>query len=150
MAKKITLILLLAVLCFPKISKAQSASEGQFEPREALATIFYTGAFGAVLGLSTLSFVDRPSAHLKNIMIGGALGIILGVGYVAWEASTSSSPITENLYQSRIKNDHKKKIAGLSLFDLYDKSSGPSYYPGQYSFNTEPLQFGMRFTIPSI
>lgn len=34
---------------------------------------------GAVLGLSTLSFVDKPSKNLKNIVIGGALGLIAGV-----------------------------------------------------------------------
>jgi hypothetical protein len=144
-----TIIAILFVIFLTPNAKAQSASEDQFQPREALATIFYTGAFGAVLGLSTLSFVDQPSAHLKNIMIGGALGIILGVGYVAWEASTSSTPITDNLYQSNVSYK-EMKIAGKSLMDLYDKSSGPSYYPGQYTFAQEPLQLGMRFTIPSI
>jgi hypothetical protein len=38
------------------------------------------GLGGAVLGLSTLSFVDEPSENLKNVVVGGALGLIVGVG----------------------------------------------------------------------
>ncbi len=48
------------------------------------------GAGGAILGLSTLSFVDKPTKHLKNIWIGGAIGIIVGVGVVAWNQATKS------------------------------------------------------------
>ena len=43
-----------------------------------------TGAMGAILGLSTLSFVEEPSEHLKNIYMGASLGVILGVSYVAY------------------------------------------------------------------
>ena len=42
------------------------------------------GAAGGVIGLSTLSFVDEPEDHLDNIMVGAALGIIIGVGWVAY------------------------------------------------------------------
>ena len=43
-----------------------------------------SGAVGAVLGLSTLAFVDNPSNHLKNIAVGGAVGIVVGVGVVVF------------------------------------------------------------------
>ena len=48
------------------------------------------GLAGAVLGLSTLSFVEKPGDHLKNIMYGAAIGIIIGVVYVAYSQATKS------------------------------------------------------------
>lgn len=41
------------------------------------------GVGGAILGLSTLSFYDKPSKNLANIWTGAALGIIGGVVIVA-------------------------------------------------------------------
>ena len=49
-----------------------------------LMTVGFTGLAGGVIGLSTLSFIDRPGDHLSNIVVGTALGIILGVGLVAY------------------------------------------------------------------
>ncbi len=46
-------------------------------------TVFAIGAAGAILGLSTLSFVEKPKDHLKNILVGGSIGIIAGVVVVA-------------------------------------------------------------------
>lgn len=45
------------------------------------------GAAGAVLGLSTLSFVKRPSKHLANIWTGAAIGVIVGVVFVAYNSA---------------------------------------------------------------
>ncbi len=45
------------------------------------------GAAGAVLGLSTLSFVDKPSQHLSNVWTGAAIGIIAGVIFVAYNSA---------------------------------------------------------------
>lgn len=58
-------------------------------------TVAAIGGFGAVLGLSTLSFVDEPSEHLKNIVVGGAIGVIVGVGVVAFKQAT----VSKDLYQ---------------------------------------------------
>lgn len=57
--------------------------------RDAL-TVVAMGTVGAVLGLSTLSFVEEPKEHLKNIVVGGAIGIIIGVGIVAWGQASKS------------------------------------------------------------
>lgn len=54
-----------------------------------------TAVGGAVLGLSTLSFVDEPGDHLKNILVGAAIGIILGVGLVAYMAATKNKDLYE-------------------------------------------------------
>lgn len=49
------------------------------------------GAAGAVLGLSTLSFVDKPSKHISNIWTGAAIGVIVGVIFVAYNSATKGS-----------------------------------------------------------
>ena len=46
-----------------------------------------TGSMGAILGLSTLSFVDEPSEHLKNVYMGASIGIIIGVSFVAYQTA---------------------------------------------------------------
>lgn len=51
--------------------------------RNDLLLVAAAGAGGAVLGLSTLSFYDKPSKNLSNIWMGAALGIIGGVIFVA-------------------------------------------------------------------
>ena len=48
-----------------------------------MVIIAATGGAGLILGLSTLSFVEEPGDHLKNIVVGGALGVIIGVAIVA-------------------------------------------------------------------
>ena len=55
-----------------------------------IITVVALGGTGAILGLSTLSFVEEPSEHLRNILVGGAVGIIIGVGVVAWMQATKS------------------------------------------------------------
>lgn len=49
------------------------------------------GAAGAVLGLSTLSFMDKPSKHISNIWTGAALGVIAGVIFVAYNSAQKGS-----------------------------------------------------------
>ena len=84
-----------------------------------LSLVLGAGIAGAVIGLSTLSFVDKPSDHMKNISIGGAVGIVLGVGIaIANQASksqtviTQSTPIDSNLSESLARLDFSnQKIA---------------------------------------
>jgi hypothetical protein len=56
-----------------------------------ITIVISSGVVGAVLGLSTLSFVDKPSEHLKNVAIGGAVGIVIGVGAVIFNQASRSS-----------------------------------------------------------
>ena len=70
---------------------AQSGSEGVWDESVSdLSMVGGMGLGGAVLGLSTLSFVEEPKDHLKNILIGGAFGVIVGVGFVAWQQASKS------------------------------------------------------------
>jgi hypothetical protein len=61
-----------------------------------LMLITFAGLGGAVLGLSTLSFVEQPEKKLKNIVTGGALGIIAGVLFVAYKQATDTTGILED------------------------------------------------------
>lgn len=63
------------------------------------------GAAGAILGLSTLSFVDKPSKHVSNIWTGAAIGVIAGVIFVAYNSAQKGS---EELQSSREFNSHER------------------------------------------
>lgn len=102
--KKIFLIsLILTIFSLQTRAFAQDAAAGGDAGGDPLLddamTDVYTvagiGAMGAILGLSTLSFVEEPKEHLKNILIGGSIGVIVGVGVVAWRTATKSKDIYE-------------------------------------------------------
>lgn len=63
------------------------------------------GVGGAILGLSTLSFVDKPSKHLSNIWTGAALGVIAGVIFVAYNSAQRG---TEDLQSSSEFNSFER------------------------------------------
>lgn len=81
----------LATLCF-----AQNAGGGGdidelvADTKNDLLVVVGGGLAGAILGLSTLSFVEEPKEHTRNIIVGASIGIIAGVGYVAFSQATKS------------------------------------------------------------
>lgn len=78
----------------PSIAQAQDedSSEDIVKTTQAdIMTVAGAGAAGAILGLSTLSFVDKPSKHLSNIWTGAAIGVIAGVIFVAYNSATKGS-----------------------------------------------------------
>lgn len=58
------------------------------DTKNDLLTVVGGGLAGAILGLSTLSFVDEPKEHTNNIVVGASLGIIAGVAFVALSQAT--------------------------------------------------------------
>lgn len=74
------------------------------QTKSDLYIITAAGLSGAVLGLSTLSFVDEPSKHWSNVWTGAAIGIIGGVVYVAYRQAFgpggmwSDAPVPEENY----------------------------------------------------
>ncbi len=122
---KMILISLLLLFSGPFTRANTSYSE---ETLDDFMTVLGLGGAGAVIGLSTLSFVDRPSEELKNIMVGGSIGIIAGVAVVAWEQATKSnvmytfSPKSgENLTTFERKLWHEECHAALQTKDLQQK-----------------------------
>lgn len=94
MKKYITIItFLMASLLGPQSLFAQEGGGDTSALQDSLTDVYIvtgTTLFGAIMGLSTLSFVDEPSEHLDNIVTGGAIGIIIGVGIVAMNQATKS------------------------------------------------------------
>jgi hypothetical protein len=61
------------------------------ESMQDLSIVGGMGIAGAVIGLSTLSFSEEPSEDLRNILVGAAIGVILGVGIVAYKQATKTN-----------------------------------------------------------
>ena len=83
------------------------------------------GAAGAVIGLSTLSFVDEPSKHFKNVAVGGAIGIVMGVGYVIFSQATKSTssigqsiPMNEDKFISMSKKEFSEYKIAQNYFQV--------------------------------
>lgn len=91
--KTLRVILLTISLLSPLFASAQQSEDIIGDSLKDITTVAVMGATGAVLGLSTLSFVDEPKDHLKNILVGGALGIIVGVGFVAYNQASQSQQV---------------------------------------------------------
>jgi hypothetical protein len=60
------------------------------DSKSDLLVVVGGGLAGAVLGLSTLSFVEEPKEHTRNIIVGASIGIIAGVAYVALSQANKS------------------------------------------------------------
>jgi len=96
------------------------------------------GATGAILGLSTLSFVETPSDHLKNIVVGGAIGIILGVGVVAYLQANKS----KEMYMDGFGGGQK-----AMLVPAFDTGSRLSWHKGIFDEHSDKKtpQFSLSF-----
>ncbi|MEY4617464.1 MAG: hypothetical protein RJB66_2424 [Pseudomonadota bacterium] len=66
-------------------SQSQIRTQGP-SIRSQVAKILLSSLGGAVLGISSLSFYDRPQDHLSNVALGGTLGAVLGSIYVTKES----------------------------------------------------------------
>lgn len=97
--KLLALFLTLALTVSGQV-RAQAAGGGNADPilADTMANVWIvvgTMGGGAILGLSTLSFVDEPSENLDHIVTGGAIGIIIGVGIVGFLQATKSQQLYE-------------------------------------------------------
>lgn len=104
------------------------------ESLQDLNVVVGAGVAGAVLGLSTLSFVEKPADHLKNVIVGGALGVIIGVAVV----SVSQASKSKSLYYDNASTEdfttrdrlawHRQSHESLQVATL------PTIYTHQFSF----------------
>lgn len=91
---KKVLSLILALQLMTAVVFAQDNSEADDIVKNTQNDILFiagAGAAGAVLGLSTLSFVEKPSQHISNLWSGAALGVIAGVLFVAYNSAQRGS-----------------------------------------------------------
>lgn len=84
-----TLVVTLSSKAFAQ-DNAKDVEELVQGTKNDLLVVISGGLAGAVLGLSTLSFVDEPKEHTRNIIVGASIGIIAGVGYVAYSQAAKS------------------------------------------------------------
>lgn len=94
-SKAIFTFLMATCLLFSVSSRAFAQNSGEMDQLVAdskndLLVVVSGGLAGAILGLSTLSFVEEPKEHTKNILVGASLGIVAGVGYVAFSQANKS------------------------------------------------------------
>ncbi|HXH74956.1 MAG TPA: hypothetical protein VNJ08_08325 [Bacteriovoracaceae bacterium] len=103
------LISVFLILTFVVLTPAM-AQEDDFvkTTREDMFTVMGAGAGGAILGLSTLSFVDQPSRHLRNVFTGAALGIIAGVILVTYNSAQRG---TEELESASLDFNTNERVA---------------------------------------
>ena len=135
----ISLLCSLLITTLPvNVALSQEGQAGTFadESVRDITTVVAIGAAGAVLGLSTLSFVEEPKDHLKNIVVGGAIGIIVGVGIVAYGAANKSKDLYE---QTRINSDMGEFSTVMRI-----SSAGKSSF--RLPAAKEPSQLNFNFT----
>lgn len=96
MKKMLVVLCVLISLITSQNSLAQEENESFFDDSlKDIAIVGGLGAGGAILGLSTLSFAEEPSEHLKNIVVGAAIGIIVGVAVVAYTQAAKSQDLLQ-------------------------------------------------------
>lgn len=116
--KKIVVLFLALQIILVSVAHAQDAAAGGGDDpfkntRNDILTVAGAGIGGAILGLSTLSFVDRPSKHISNIWTGAAVGVIVGVIFVAYNSAQRGQ---ENMEESEdeeasVRFDTSERIA---------------------------------------
>lgn len=136
--KVIASTLVLTVFLNPVNLAAQDSSSGVLDDSlNDLYIVLGTGAAGALLGLSTLSFADKPKDKIKNVSIGGAIGIVLGVGIALFsQASKSHAAIVQTDYP-------KTMLAPETVESMSRVEFGLERVAQKY---TATPTFGMNFT----
>lgn len=106
------------------------------------------GLAGAILGLSTLSFVEEPKENTKNIVMGASLGIIAGVAFVMYNQANKSGSALRPTNPDEELDESATPYNGS--FDTKSRSRWHLENNSDYSATSrnliEPLQFNYSFT----
>ncbi len=88
MKKIISILLAFQLLTAVAFAQEESETDDVIKnTQNDILLVAGAGAAGAVIGLSTLSFVEKPSEHISNIWTGAAIGVIAGVIWVAYNSA---------------------------------------------------------------
>ena len=113
-----------------RAQQAQGTSHFQgMEPREAIGGILMAGLVGGILGLSTLSFYEKPQDNIRNISIGAGIGMIAVAIYMTYS-------VTEN-----VKSAPKEK-AFLEDTNSLDWALLPNY---DFQAQNASAQYVLKF-----
>jgi hypothetical protein len=130
--KKWIALLVIFQLIFSHIAFSQTEDDIIQKTQNDILLVAGAGAGGAVLGLSTLSFYERPSKNLSNIWTGAAIGIIAGVVFVAY---TSAQKGSEELVTLNSSTDFSTSERGI-----WHLSAQPVLTSQSVSFSTQIWQ----------
>lgn len=90
----VTVFILLTIFGLGQSTQSYAQDDGLDgivdETKQDIMLVLGGGLAGAILGLSTLSFVEEPKEHTRNILVGASLGIIIGVAVVAFNQANKS------------------------------------------------------------
>lgn len=89
--KFLVLIQLISLILAAPVWAQDAGDDIIRDSMQDLSIVVGLGAGGAILGLSTLSFVEKPTDHLNNILVGASIGIIVGVAAVAYKQASKSN-----------------------------------------------------------
>ncbi len=142
---RILTVLLFLTFCIKPLL-AQEANEDLDElvtdTKNDLMIVVGGGLAGAVLGLSTLSFVEEPKKHTRNIIVGASIGIIAGVGFVAFSQANKTQDLLYGPGGEGVEGE--EQVYNAKDFDTYApvdwNESGSSFKapftPYHFSFST--------------
>lgn len=148
--KKLILMFLIVILSIPQLALAQAAGGGGDDmsfvddTKNDLLVVTACGLGGAVLGLSTLSFVEEPKKHTRNIIVGAALGIIMGVGVVAFNQANKSKGMFFEGEEGAEEGAPAAYYTPSEKFDTKDRLAWHYDEQAQYSSDEIP-QVGWNF-----
>lgn len=106
--------LLIAIQLTTAVAFAQdSSSEDDIikNTQNDILLVAGAGAAGALLGLSTLSFVDKPSRSISNIWSGAAIGVIAGVIWVAYNSAQRGSEDLQSDEEASLEFNSGERLA---------------------------------------
>lgn len=134
-------ILLSIFICFFHTQNASSQDNQGLdglvdETKQDIMLVLGAGLAGAVLGLSTLSFVEEPKEHTRNILVGASIGVIVGVAFVAFNQANKSRDL---IYSSGDYDDSASLDFKTLERDQWHKQISSSYQ----AFS--PSQIGVSF-----
>lgn len=78
-------------------SASKSGGTSPYDTRNTVGVILLSGLVGGVLGLSTLSFYDRPQDHIRNITLGAGIGVIASALFMTAAVATTPPPTASTL-----------------------------------------------------
>jgi len=116
MKKNVFLIFLICLFQLQAVFAQAESDDFVKNTQNDLLIVAGAGAAGAILGLSTLSFVERPSNHLRNVWTGAALGIIAGVVFVAYTGAQKGSEglVSETEYRKLWHDSVNAELSSVS------------------------------------
>ena len=118
---KMVFLMTLILAMNPIHAQEKSDEKSPLDLRNTMGTVLIAGLVGGVLGLSTLSFYDKPQDHIKNIFFGAGgmmlVAAVLTTADVA-EKGVPAAALLEKKYENGVR------LAMNPIIDLQNQGAG--------------------------